>query len=147
MQNGIDPIITGFIKKHHLLTLATQSNGQPYCANCFYTLLEESVCLVFTSDPATRHGAECLASEKAAASIALETKNIAKIQGLQIIGAASLACGYDEKIAKKAYIKAFPFAALKLSPLWILRIDWMKMTDNRLGFGKKIIWERKAIKL
>jgi hypothetical protein len=27
--------------------------------------------------------------------------------------------------------------------LWKLRVDYAKMTDNRLGFGKKLIWERK----
>jgi uncharacterized protein YhbP (UPF0306 family) len=26
--------------------------------------------------------------------------------------------------------------------LWILSIDYLKMTDNRLGFGKKLLWEK-----
>jgi len=43
---------------------------------------------------------------------------------------------------RKAYLKRFPFAlALKLD-LWILHIDYIKMTDNRLGFGKKLEWRR-----
>ena len=27
--------------------------------------------------------------------------------------------------------------------LWIVDLTFIKMTDNRLGFGKKIIWEKK----
>ena len=34
----------------------------------------------------------------------------------------------------------FPVAALMDTRLWILKLTHIKMTDNRLGFGKKIIW-------
>ena len=26
--------------------------------------------------------------------------------------------------------------------LWIVRLTYIKMTDNRLGFGRKLIWTR-----
>jgi uncharacterized protein YhbP (UPF0306 family) len=25
--------------------------------------------------------------------------------------------------------------------LWVVKLTYIKMTDNRLGFGKKLIWE------
>ena len=35
----------------------------------------------------------------------------------------------------------FPIARLMPNlHLWTLRPDFIKMTDNRLGFGKKLIW-------
>jgi uncharacterized protein len=34
----------------------------------------------------------------------------------------------------------FPVAALMDTRLWIVRLTFIKMTDNRLGFGKKLIW-------
>jgi uncharacterized protein YhbP (UPF0306 family) len=71
----------------------------------------------------------------------LETKTIGKIQGTQIIGEIEEAEGERLKNAKKAYLKEFPYAILKSTKLWILNISYIKMTDNRLGFGKKLIWE------
>ena len=44
--------------------------------------------------------------------------------------------------AKKVYLKRFPFAALMDTTLWLVIIDYLKMTDNSFGFGKKMVWER-----
>ena len=44
--------------------------------------------------------------------------------------------------AKNIYLKAFPYALLHLETLWIIEPDFYKLTDNRLGFGKKIIWQK-----
>jgi uncharacterized protein YhbP (UPF0306 family) len=43
--------------------------------------------------------------------------------------------------AKIAYLKRFPLAVVLKSPLWVLRADYIKMTDNLLGLGKNLIWE------
>jgi uncharacterized protein YhbP (UPF0306 family) len=40
------------------------------------------------------------------------------------------------------YIKEFPYAAVADLELWRLEADFMKLTDNTLGFGKKLIWQR-----
>jgi uncharacterized protein YhbP (UPF0306 family) len=44
--------------------------------------------------------------------------------------------------AKSAYLKRFPYAALMNTSLWIVDVSYIKMTDNRMGFGKKLIWEK-----
>lgn len=139
----LDKRVTQFIAEHHVLTLATCADSQPYCCNCFYVYLPEEKCFAFTSDVKTRHGQEALNNTQVAANIVLETKTVGKIQGLQITGRAV----QDDELpltaqAKKAYLKAFPFAVLKKADLWLLHADFMKMTDNRLGFGKKLVWER-----
>jgi uncharacterized protein YhbP (UPF0306 family) len=43
--------------------------------------------------------------------------------------------------ARMAYLKRFPYAALSGTPVWIVEITYAKFTDNRLGFGKKLVWE------
>jgi hypothetical protein len=136
--------IVDFIKKHHVLTLATSHNNMPWCANCFYAFMEEDTSLVFTSDLQTRHIREALKQMQVAGSIVLETNIVGKIQGIQFSGILASPEGTPYTIAEKAYLKRFPFAALMDTTLWILRIDYLKMTDNRLGFGKKIIWERRT---
>ena len=110
-----------FLRRHHVLTLATVAEGVPYCSNAFYCYDKERNLLVFTSDPATRHAQEMERNPRVAASVVLETKIVGRVQGLQLCGTAALA---------------------ELT-LWAIRPDYMKLTDNTLGFGKKLIWNDK----
>ena len=127
-----------FIKKHHVLTLATvNSEGMPYVANCFYAFDTKRNLFVFTSDLATRHGAEMAANSSVALSIVLETRIVGRVQGLQATGRALR--GDDE--ARKCYIKRFPYAAAADLELWMVEPAMMKLTDNTLGFGKKLVWQ------
>ncbi len=127
-----------FIKKHHVLTLATvNGEGMPYVANCFYAFDTKRNLFVFTSDIATRHGAEMAANGNVALSIVLETRIVGRVQGLQVTGRALR--GDDE--ARKCYIKRFPYAAAADLELRMVAPTLMKLTDNTLGFGKKLLWQ------
>ena len=130
--------IIKFLKRHHVLTLATLSDGQPYCANAFYGYDKERNRIVFTSDLTTRHAQEMMTNSRVAASVVLETRIVGKIQGLQICG--SISSGDD--MDRRCYIKRFPYAALADLTLWAIEPDFIKLTDNTLGFGKKIIWNK-----
>lgn len=137
----MDKRIIDFIKKHHVLTLATSKGNEPWVASCFYAYLAEINLFVFTSDRSTRHIKDIEANSKVAASIVLETRIVGKIQGVQLKGRVTEPKEEQKKKARAAYLKRFPYAVLKDSILWILEPDYIKMTDNRLGFGKKLIWE------
>ena len=138
----IDNRIIDFIKEHHLLTLATSKNNNPYCANCFYVFDEQKNCLIFSSDSKTKHVQDFIANPNIAASIALETKDIRKIQGMQLLGTIIKLKGEELQIAKKKYLKIFPYARLMKPQLWAMRLAFIKMTHNKLGFGKKLIWKQ-----
>ncbi len=135
----IDNKIEKFIKAHHVLTLATATlNGEPYCCNCFYAYDKESSAFIFTSGMDTHHSQMMAQNNCVAASIVLETRTVGKIQGLQITGHIKTAKDSD----KTLYIKRFPYTAIADLTLWRLEADFMKLTDNTLGFGKKLIWQR-----
>ena len=135
----IDKKIERFIGRHHVLTLATATtDGAPYCCNCFYAYDAETAAFIFTTDPATNHGKMMAENSRVAASIVLETRTVGKIQGLQITGTVKQAIDGD----KMQYIKAFPYAVVADLHLWRLEADFLKLTDNTLGFGKKLIWQR-----
>ncbi len=139
-MNPIDPRIVEFIMEHHVLALATSANNQAYTASCFYVFLENERLFVFTSDTDTRHGSEMKNNPKVAANIALETTMVGQIQGVQITGNVKLLSGTEHQRARKAYLKKFPVARLSKLNLWGLDPEFIKMTHNRLGFGKKLIW-------
>jgi uncharacterized protein YhbP (UPF0306 family) len=82
-----------------------------------------------------------LLNAKVAGSVVLETHIIGKIQGVQFQGTITLAEGERLKLAERAYLKRFPVAALMDTHLWLVDLTLLKMTDNLLGFGKKLVWE------
>ncbi|MDF1546833.1 MAG: pyridoxamine 5'-phosphate oxidase family protein [Bacteroidales bacterium] len=143
-MNKPEKRIVEFIKEHHVLTLATSKNNEPYCANCFYAYLDDENAFVFTSDTNTKHMQDVLEQPLVAGSVVLETKTVGKIQGIQFTGLLSEPNDILHKKAKKVYLKRFPYAALMKTTLWILELNFIKMTDNRLGFGKKLIWKKDA---
>lgn len=136
----IDSKIIRFFRKHHVLTIATTVDNEPWCANCFYIYLEEENALVFTSDPETRHGKEFVKNKLVAGSVVLETLVIGKIRGIQFQGLISEPEGDLISRTRSAYLKRFPVAALMDTRLWFVKLTLIKMTDNRMGFGKKLIW-------
>jgi uncharacterized protein len=136
----IDERIVKFLRKHHVIGIATAVDNEPWCASCFYVYLKEENILVFTTDPKTRHGQEFLKNSKIAGTIALETKIIGRIRGIQLQGIVSEPTGEMAELAKNAYLRRFPVALLMETHLWIVRPLFLKYTDNRLGFGKKLIW-------
>jgi uncharacterized protein len=138
----IDSRIIEFFRKHHVLTIATSVENEPWCANCFYTYLEEENSLVFTTDSDTRHGKEFIKNPRVSGSVVLETMIVGKIQGIQFQGIVSEPEGELLSKAKWAYLKRFPPAVLMDTHLWVVNLTLIKMTDNRLGFGKKLIWTR-----
>ena len=141
----IDERIIKFIKKHHVLTLATSHNNEPYCANCFYAFMNDEKMFVFTSDYETKHVKDAIDNKSVAGSIVLETKIVGKIQGIQFTG--NIFEPKDDLLrkAKYYYLKRFPFAILMQTTLWVVSIDFLKMTDNQLGFGKKMIWKNESV--
>lgn len=140
-MNHPEKRIIDFINQHHVLTLATCVENNPWCANCFYVYLEDENCLVFTSDDATKHVQDVSANSKVAGSVVLETGIVGKIRGIQFRGIMEIPQNDLASKAKLAYLKKFPVAVLMKTSLWIVKLNYIKMTDNRLGFGKKLIWE------
>ncbi len=134
----IDERFAKFIAKHHVLTLATVGEtGEPYVANCFYAYDRKRNLFIFTSSLATRHGSEMQSRAEVALSIVLETGVVGRIEGLQVVGRAER----GDEAARKSYIRRFPYAAVADLELWMVRPTMLKLTDNTLGFGKKLIWQ------
>jgi uncharacterized protein YhbP (UPF0306 family) len=142
IMEKVDKIIIEFLKKHHVLTLATSVNNEPWCANCFYSFIKDDMVLVFTSDSKTKHIQDISQNATVAGSIVLETSVVGKIQGIQFTAIVTESTKDLTSKAHISYLKRFPFAVLANTSLWSVTLQSVKMTDNRLGFGKKLYWKR-----
>ena len=140
-----DHRILKFIKKHHVLTLSTLQGEQSWCCNCFYVFDDEKLEFYFLTDETTRHGSEMLINNKVSGSVVLESKIVGNLQGIQFSGIAYQQTGEELSHAKTKYLKRFPYAIAANSPCWTIRVDVIKFTDNTLGFGKKLLWNRETI--
>jgi len=134
--------IQKFIKKHHIFNIAVHANNELWTATCFYAFYPDLMALIFSTSTETKHGALMLINPEVVGTIALETKLIGKIQGIQFKGTV---CQPNEKllkVIKKIYYKRFPFTIGSDTSFWILYLNYIKFTNNKIGFSKKIIWER-----
>ncbi len=133
--------MVNYINENKVLTMATSVNDVPYCANCFYVFDEENKTLIFLSDSSTRHISEGVGNNSVAGTINKNVSTVAKIQGIQFTGKFIDPTEEEQKHFYEVYYDKFPFARAKPSPIWGIKLSWIKMTDNTLGFGKKLIWE------
>lgn len=134
--------ILNYISENKVLTLATSINGIPYCANCFYAFDIDNQHLIFLSDDKTRHIKEAIENNNVGGSIQNGVTTVAKLQGIQFTGVFINPTKEQQKAFYNIYYNKFPFAKVKPSPVWGIKLNWIKMTDNTLGFGKKLKWER-----
>jgi uncharacterized protein YhbP (UPF0306 family) len=142
MNQPIDKRILLLIREHHIFTLAVTRGPQPWCATCFYVYDETRNLFIFTSEEDTRHVRDAVETGNylTAGAIALETKMVGKIRGIQFSGLMHKLEVAELKAAKRQYLEKFPVARLSKLHLWGIVPDRIKMTDNRLGFGTKLIW-------
>jgi len=136
MQSSLEKIIA-FIEKHHVMSLATVLQDELSVCSLYYVFDETSRSFIVASSDKTTHIKHIKENKNIAGNILLETDKVAEIQGLQFRGEFG---SLQEKKLKLHYFKKFPYA-LALNPtLWQIKVNSFKLTDNTLGFGKKIIW-------
>ena len=130
----MDAKFINFIARHHVLNLSTCKDGTPYAASCFYAYDIENNRFIIASDEDTRHISEALANPKVAGTVTLETKSVGLIQGMQFTGVLKEAGDAERSV----YYKCYPYARAMNPTVWQIVVEYAKLTDNRLGFGKKL---------
>jgi len=137
MDSNLEKIAL-FLEEHHVMSLATTDFKNLSVCSLFYVYSREKNSFVVASSEDTTHIEHIQKNTDVSGNILLETKTVGKIQGIQFRAQFK---ELKDKELKKTYFKTFPYA-LALSPkLWQIKVNYFKMTDNRLGFGKKIIWQ------
>ncbi|MGL4858159.1 MAG: YhbP family protein [Enterobacteriaceae bacterium] len=134
--------IQEYIDAQHVLTLCvTDKEGFPWCACCFYVLHRETMTLYLMSQKNTQHGRLMMSNPCVAGTIFHPPESVATLQGIQFTGTIEELLSEQRKLAKKRYLQRFPIARLIPSPIWGLRLQTIKMTDNQRSFGYKRYWQ------
>ena len=141
-RSGVNEKIISFLIQHTVLTLATCSDTIPHCSNCFFAYEEENNLLIFKSKKDTDHIRHGLENKNVSGSVLPDKLNSAKIQGIQFNGTFFEPKNELLEVLKKTYYKKYPFALAFTGEIWAVELTSIKMTDNTLGFGKKIEWNK-----
>ena len=79
---------------------------------------------------------------KVAGTVNGQPKTVARIRGVQFKGEIRRLSGDEEAVMRARYVNRFPIARMLRAPVWEIRPDELKFTDNTLGFGTKLHWLR-----
>jgi uncharacterized protein YhbP (UPF0306 family) len=120
----------------------TDEQGKPYCFSCFYAFHEEEGLLYFKSSPNSHHSALMKKNQFVAGTVLPDKLNKLIVKGIQFEGIVLDSQHPLMKTAASRYFTQNPLALAIPGEIWAIRIDQIKMTDNTLGFGKKITWHR-----
>lgn len=101
-----------------------------------------NVALYLLTDDKTRHAQMSGACAPVAGTVNGQPKTVTRIRGVQFKGVIRRLEGQESDAARKAYLRRFPVARVLPAPVWEIRLDEIKFTDNTLGFGKKLHWLR-----
>jgi uncharacterized protein YhbP (UPF0306 family) len=134
------------------MTLSTvDPETGPWAATVYFVARQQAEAgslwrLYFFSEAASQHAQNLARDGRAAAAIYPEIPAWQDIRGLQLRGRAYPVPRGDEwELAWQAYCVKFPFAA-QLEPtvarneLYALTPGWIRLVDNRRGFGFKQEW-------
>lgn len=132
-----------WLGKQHVVTWCVARDDELWCANAF-TFMTRRRSHFICSAMKTRHGQMTGESANVAGTVNGQPKSVALIRGVQFKGKIRRLAGEEEAAMRKRYVSRFPVARMLSAPVWEIRPDEIKFTDNTLGFGKKLHWLRES---
>jgi len=128
------------------MSLATVSSQGDVHAAAVYFAADERVHLYFFSASDSQHSRDVVQNPHSAVSIYPECNSWQEIRGLQMRGEVfALEAGSQWDQAWKVYREKFPFveglqAVIEQNRFYVFRPHWIRLVDNRRGFGFKQEW-------
>lgn len=134
--------ISRWLAKQHVVSWSVARDGELWAASAFYFYDPDKVVFYLLSDENTRHAQMSGKRARVAGTVNGQPRSIALIRGVQFRGEIRLLEGEESDAARARYYRRFPVARAMSASVWEIRLDELKLTDNTLGFGKKIHWLR-----
>lgn len=136
--------IRKFLEKQKIMSLASTNADIPYCFIVLYVFDPLKNYCYFVSKVTSRHSKEIMVNSRVSGTIIKQETSILKLQGVQLTGTCRLLDGDEALHAESCFQKAYPISQWMKEKIWAVELNFVKMTDNTLGFSTKLIWERNA---
>jgi uncharacterized protein YhbP (UPF0306 family) len=132
------------------MTIATAGRGgEPHAAEVYFAC-DELLNLYFFSDTSSQHSLDTDRDSRAAVTVHAEGSGWQEIHGLQMRGVISAVQSKSERQgAWDLYRTKFPFVIdleeiITTNQLYAFKPYWIRLVDNRQGFGFKQEWEKSS---
>lgn len=146
-SRDLDEALGEILASTTTMTLATSHPTLGPHAAPVYFAADTALTCCFLSDPETRHGQDLARDAQVAAAIYPAEPDWRRLRGLQLTGRVRrLAAGDpDHANAWSVYAARYPIVAdvpdaVARSVLYTLTPDWIRLVDNRRGFGYRRAW-------
>ena len=130
------------------MTLATSDRvGEPHAAAVYFAT-DDDLKFYFFSDVQSQHGQDLALRPRCATAIHPECQDWQDIHGLQLRGEVRpVQVGPEWEHAWSVYTAKFPFVSelrelVARNQFYVFIPDWVRLVDNRRGFGFKREWRR-----
>jgi len=120
----------------------TDTEGSPYCFNCFYAFNQDDKLLYFKSSPDAYHSMLLRENPAIAGTVLPDKLNKMKTRGIQLHGTMLHHLHPLALSAPVYYHKKHPIALALKGEVLTIFLDSIKMRDSNLGFGNSMIWKR-----
>jgi uncharacterized protein len=144
LERELEPV-RALLDETTTMVLATHMpDGTPRATPVFFAA-DSSLRLVFLSDPKSVHSLNLTRLPEASAAVYPEEADWRRLRGLQMQGRAEALAGAQADDARHIYAQRFPFVnqlaeALAASQIYAFRPSWVRLIDNRRGFGFQQEW-------
>jgi hypothetical protein len=154
-MNEMRDRLVAFLRDHQVLTLAVAGNdGAPYAAALFYAV-DDELNFYVVSDPGTVHGRAMLNDGRVAGTVQRDRQSWQEAAGVQFTGRCRRLTGAERVRGWAVFMGRFGFlrevklagigelaAALAKIDLWRIEPSWIRLIENKRGFGHKEEWTR-----
>jgi uncharacterized protein YhbP (UPF0306 family) len=130
------------------MTIATIGvDGSPHAAAVYYAC-DDQINIYFFSDAESQHTLDISHEPRAAITVSGEHDGWQKIHGLQMRGIITAIQSKGEwQKAWDLYQTKFPFVInlqeiVVINQMYVFKPHWIRLIDNRKGFGFKQEWEK-----
>ncbi len=135
--------IEHFIAQQSLATVCCAGpEGDLHCFSCYYTYNEKLQLLYFKTSEQTTHMEYLLQNPVLAGTIVPDKLNKMISKGIQFNGSLLKSSHPQTHDAGKQFHRRYPFALAMPGTVYTIRLDRLKMTDNTLGIGTRLVWDR-----
>ena len=128
-----------YLLSNHVLSLSANFEEECWSASLFYAGDPDNNAVYIMTDPATQHGALMLKNPVITGTICDQNADVSSLKGIQFKAFAAITATND---AMALYLERFPVAKKMAGTLWKINFTVLKYTDNSLGFGTKLIWNK-----
>lgn len=137
-----EALIWQYIEQNWVVSFTTNLKEELWSANAFYIFEKENHSLIILSSQTTKHGKMLLENPLVAGTISNQIADISQLKGIQFNGEMQILDTESSDIAFEKYCEKFPVAKTRKETVWRLTFTQIKYTDNSLGFGTKLYWNK-----